>query len=199
MIGWLSNTRTLAGLTLVDASRQRLWLLFLLAMAVLVALAPGLSAVDEAARLKLAVVAITGAIGFVVVLLAILVAAMALRRDLDARIGYLLFAKPLRPSAYLAGRWLGVQAGLLAGIVALSLVATGTIAWQFGAPPAMRALSHPVAWEHVGAFGQRTAIEERRTRVTLSGVAGNGVRWRFAGVPVADVGADGMEVLLKID
>ena len=171
MIGWLSNTRTLAGLTLVDASRQRLWLLFLLAMAVLVALAPGLSAVDEAARLKLAVVAITGAIGFVVVLLAILVAAMALRRDLDARIGYLLFAKPLRPSAYLAGRWLGVQAGLLAGIVALSLVATGTIAWQFGAPPAMRALSHPVAWEHVGAFGQRTAIEERRTRVPESSAA----------------------------
>lgn len=198
MIAWLSNTRTLARLMLVDAMRQRLWLLFLVAVAVLVAVAPGLAAVDETARLKLAVVAITGAIGFVVVLLAVLVAAMAVRRDIDGRIGYLLFAKPLRLSAYLTGRWLGVQLGLLAGIVALSLVGTGTIAWQFGGTPGMRALSHPVAWEHVGAFGQVTAIDERRTRTTLSGGPGNGVRWRFAGLPVADVGADGMELLLKV-
>ena len=198
MIGWLSNIRALAGLTLIDASRQRLWLLFLGAVALLVAVAPGLSAVDENARLKLAVVAITGAIGFVVVLLAILVAAMALRRDLDAKIGYLLFAKPLRMSAYLTGRWLGVQLGLLVGIVALSLVGTGTIAWQFGSPPGMRALNHPVAWEHVGSFGQVTAIDERRAHTTLSGGPGNGVRWRFSGLPVDAVGADGMELLLKV-
>lgn len=198
MIAWFSNTRALARLTLIDATRQRLWLLFLGAVALLVAVAPGLSAVDENARLKLAVVAITGAIGFVVVLLAILVAAMALRRDLDAKIGYLLFAKPLRMSAYLTGRWLGVQAGLLLGIVALSLVGAGTIAWQFGGTPAMRALSHPVAWEHVGAFGQTSAIDERRTRTTLSGGPGNGVRWRFTGLPVGDLGGDGMELLLKV-
>lgn len=198
MIGWLANTRAIAGLTLIDATRQRLWLLFLLAVAVLVGVTPGLSAVDDTSRLKLAVVAITGAIGFVVVLLAILVAAMTVRRDVDARIGYLLFAKPLRTSAYLTGRWLGVQIGLLGGIIALSLVATGTIAWQFGSPPAMRALSHPVSWEHVGAFGQRSAIEERRTRVSLSGAPGNGVRWRFSGLPVAELGDDGMELLLKI-
>jgi hypothetical protein len=116
----------------------------------------------------------------------------------DARIGYLLFSKPLRTSAYLTGRWLGVQLGLLGGIILLSLVATGTIAWQFGSPPTMRALSHPVAWEHVGAFGQRSAIEERRMRVTLSGAPGNGVRWRFSGLPVAELGDDGMELLLKI-
>lgn len=198
MIAWLSNTRTLARLTLIDAMRQRLWLLFLVAVAVLVAVAPGLSAVDETARLKLAVVAITGAIGFVVVLLAILVGAMAVRRDIDARIGYLLFAKPLRLSAYLSGRWLGVQLGLLAGIVALSLIGTGTIAWQFGGTPTMRELTHPVAWEHVGVFGQTTAIDERRTRTTLSGAPGNGVRWRFSGLPVGDIGPDGMELLLKV-
>jgi hypothetical protein len=198
MIGWLAHVRALAGLTLIDAARQRLWLLFLAAVAVLVGSAPGLSAVDESARLKLAVVAITGAIGFVVVLLAILVAAMALRRDLDARIGYLLFSKPLRLSAYLGGRWLGVQLGLLVGIVALALVGSGTIAWQFGGTPAMRALSHPQAWEQVGAFGQRSAIDERRTRVTLSGTPGNGVRWRFTGLPVASLPAEGMELLLKV-
>lgn len=198
MIGWLSNIRALAGLTLIDAARQRLWLLFLGAVALLVAVAPGLSAVDENARLKLAVVAITGAIGFVVVLLAILVAAMALRRDLDAKIGYLLFVKPLRMSAYLTGRWLGVQLGLLVGIVALSLVGTGTIAWQFGSPPGMRALNHPVAWEHVGSFGQLTAIDERRAHTILSGGPGNGVRWRFSGLPVDAIGADGMELLLKV-
>jgi hypothetical protein len=198
VIGWFANLRALARLTLIDATRQRLWLLFLVAVAALVAITPGLSAVDETARLKLSVVAITGAIGFVVVLLAILVAAMALRRDIDARIGYLLFAKPLRMSAYLTGRWLGVQVGLLAGIVALSLVGAGTIAWQFGSTPGMRALSHPVAWEHVGTFGQLTAIDERRTRTTLSGGPGNGVRWRFTGLPVNDIGSEGMELLLKV-
>lgn len=198
VIAWFSNARALARLTLIDATRQRLWLLFLVAVAALVAVTPGLSAVDETARLKLSVVAITGAIGFVVVLLAILVAAMAVRRDIDARIGYLLFAKPLRMSAYIGGRWLGVQAGLLAGIVALSLVGAGTIAWQFGSTPGMRTLSHPVAWEHVGAFGQLTAIDERRTRTTLSGGPGNGVRWRFTGVPVSAIGPEGMELLLKV-
>jgi hypothetical protein len=40
----------------------------LLAVAIRGQVAPGLSAVDDGARLKLAVVAITGAIGFVVVL-----------------------------------------------------------------------------------------------------------------------------------
>ncbi len=198
MIGWLSNTRAIAGLMLIDAMRQRLWLLFLLAVAVLVGVAPGLSAVDDSARLKLAVVAITGAIGFVVVMLAILVAAMALRRDIEARVGYLLFSKPLRTSAYLTGRWLGVQLGLLVGIVALSLVGAGTIAWQFGGTPSMRALNHAVAWEQVGAFGQRSAIDERRSRLTLSGTPGNGVRWSFTGLPVAALGPEGMELLLKV-
>ena len=195
---WFAGTRAITRLTLMDAMRQRLWLLFLVAVAVLVGVAPGLSAVDETARLKLAVVAITGAIGFVVVLLAILVAAMALRRDIDARIGYLLFAKPLRISAYLSGRWLGVQLGLLVGIVALSLVATATIAWQFGTIPTMRAVSHPVSWEQVGAFGQLAAIDERRTRISLSGTPGNGVRWHFTGLPTGGVGDPDIEVLLKV-
>ncbi len=195
---WFAGTRAIIRLTLMDAMRQRLWLLFLVAVAVLVGAAPGLSAVDENARLKLAVVAITGAIGFVVVWLAILVAAMALRRDIDARIGYLLFAKPLRISAYLSGRWLGVQLGLLVGIIALSLVATATIAWQFGTLPTMRAVSHPVSWEQVGAFGQLAAIDERRTRISLSGTPGNGVRWHFTGLPTGGVGDPDIEVLLKV-
>ena len=195
---WFAGTRAITRLTLIDAMRQRLWLLFLVAVAVLVGAAPGLSAVDESARLKLAVVAITGAIGFVVVLLAILVAAMALRRDIDARIGYLLFAKPLRISAYLSGRWLGVQLGLLVGIMALSLVATGTIAWQFGTIPSMRAVSHPASWEQVGAFGQLAVIDEKRTRMSLSGTPGNGVRWRFTGLPTGGVGDPDIEMLLKV-
>lgn len=195
---WFAGIRAITRLTLMDAMRQRLWLLFLVAVAVLVGAAPGLSAVDENARLKLAVVAITGAIGFVVVLLAILVAAMALRRDIDARIGYLLFAKPLRISAYLSGRWLGVQLGLLVGIIALSFVATATIAWQFGFIPSMRAVSHPVSWEQVGAFGQLAAIDERRTRISLSGTPGNGVRWHFTDLPTGGAGDPDIEVLLKV-
>jgi hypothetical protein len=198
MRSWWSGTRAIAGLTLKDAMRQRLWLLFLAAVAVLVGSAPGLAAVDETARLKLAVVAITGAIGFVVVMLAILVAAMALRRDIDQRIGYLLFSKPLRTSAYLAGRWCGVQGGLLLGILALCAVGSATLAWQFGGTPVMRSVSHPIAWEQLGAFGQVAPIDERRTRVTLGGTPGNGVRWRFTGLPTSGVGEAGLELLIKV-
>jgi hypothetical protein len=62
----------------------------------------------------------------------------------------------------------------------------------------MRAVSHPVSWEQVGAFGQLAAIDERRTRISLSGTPGNGVRWHFTGLPTGGVGDPDIEVLLKV-
>lgn len=195
---WLAGMHALARLTVTEALRERLWLLFVAAVAVLVLQAPGLQAVDEGARLKLAVVAITGAIGFVITLLGVLVAATALRRDLDARNGYLLFAKPLARSAYLCGRWAGVQVGLLIGILALCAVGTATIAWQFQGLPTMRRVCVAGGWEQLSAFGQAIAIDEGRSRIQLTGAAGNGVRWRFAGLPTSGAPEAGLEALVRV-
>jgi hypothetical protein len=196
MMGWLSGAAALAWLTVVEAMRQRLWLLFVAAVAGLVLQATALQAVDRGAQLKLAVVTITGAISFVITLLAILVAATALRRDLDARTGFLLFSKPLARSAYLCGRWAGVLGGLLIGILGLCAVGAATILWQFRSLPEMRRVIGPVAWEQVSAFGQATPIDEAKERVQLSGAPGNGVRFRFRGLPAA--GPAGLEVLVHL-
>jgi ABC-type transport system involved in multi-copper enzyme maturation permease subunit len=196
MMGWLWGAAALAWLTVVEAMRQRLWLLFVAAVAGLVLQAPSLQAVDKAAQLKLAVVTITGAISFVITLLAILVAATALRRDLDARTGFLLFSKPLARSAYLCGRWAGVLGGLLTGILGLCVVGALTILWQFRAMPEMRRVIAPVDWEQVSAYGQATPIDEAKERIQLSGAPGNGVRFRFSSLPAA--GPDGLEVLVHL-
>ena len=198
MFAWFANLRTLAGLTVTDALRQRLWLLFVVACAVLLFVLPNLSAVDEGARFKLAVVAMTGAIGFVLVMLAILVAAAGLRRDMDARIGFLLFSKPLRMSAYIAGRWAGVQIGLMLGLVVLGIMSSVILAWQFNGLPTMRDVNRPVSWEQVGSFGQPIAIDESKSRLQLTGAPGNGVRWRFTDLPKSSATSDGLEVLIRV-
>ncbi len=196
MLSWLAGVRALAGLSIAEAMRQRLWLLLLAGVAVVLASAPSLRAVDGAARLKLAVVVITAAIGFIAVLMAVFVAATALRRDLDARTAFVLFSKPLPRSAYLVGRWAGVLAALLIGTVALCAVGTAAIAWQFDGLPAMRAVVAPNAWEQVSAFGQAIPIDAARSRTQLSGPVGDGVRFHLAGL-AGDPGAAGFEVLLK--
>jgi hypothetical protein len=193
---WLSHVTTLARLTVIDATRQRLWLLFVAAAAIVVGFLPGLSAVDDTSRFKLAVVAVTGTLGFVLVLLAILVAAASVRRDVDTRVSFLLFSKPLSPSAYLVGRFMGVQIGLSAGLILLGGISTLVLAWSFSGLPTMRGVNRAVSWEQLGSFGQTLAVDERRTRVQLTGAPGNGMRWHFNNLP-RDAG-DHVEVLMRV-
>lgn len=197
MFAWLSNVHAVARLAFTEALRQRLWLLFLAGAAALVVATPGLSAVDERDKLKLAVVAATGVIGFLAILLAILVAPAALRRDLDARTGFVLFAKPLRRSAYLVGRWVGVVGGLALGIAGLALLAVGAIAWQVDTPHLMLSVREPTAWQQLGALGQVQPIDENRSRIQLTGAPGNGVRWTFTGLPEA-TGDNGLTLLMRV-
>lgn len=192
---WLSGLMALAGLTLREAQRQRLWILFLAGMAVLVVLSPSLRAAAEADRLKLAITAQSAVVGFVAVLLAILLPAAVLRRDLEARTAFMLFAKPLPRSAYLLGRWTGVQLVLLAGTLVLCLVGTATVAWQTGGMPQVRRTVAPTAWEQVSAMGQAVPVPSDRTHLTLSGVPGNGVRWQLQGLPATTTE---LEVLIKV-
>lgn len=195
-MGWLRGTGAVAGLTVREAMRQRLWLVFAIVAAVFLVAVPRLQAVDDAARLKLSVLAITGAIGFVVVLLSILVGPAAVRRDVDAKTAYTLFAKPLPASAYLVGRWSGLVVWLLGGVVAMALAGVAAIGLQFGSFPTMRRTAAPAVWQLVSLAGETADVAANRERLSLSGLPGNGVRWRFTGL-VAPSDPRGYELLLR--
>lgn len=186
-------------LSVREAIRQRLWLLFAAAAAAVMIVGLSLGAVDGANKLKLAVVAITAAISFVVVLLAVLVGSGQVRRDLDARVAFLLFAKPMPRLSYLLGRWGGVQAILLAGIISLSLVGTGMIWLTFKQVPAIYAVTVPSDWTELSALGETVPITDGTNRKTLSGQIGNGVRWTLQGLPTDPeaYAAGGLDLLLR--
>ncbi len=195
MIRMVRGALAVAGLTARELTRQRLWLVFVVLGVGFLLTLPTLQAVDDSARLKLAVLAITSTLGFVGILLSILISAQVLRRDLEARTGYVLFSKPLRPITYLCGRWLGCLAWLLVGLSALAVAGTLAVSWRFERSPVMRATQAPVAWEQVSAIGETTAIATTRDRVGLSGQPGNSLRWRFANL--ATPGPEGAELLLR--
>lgn len=184
-----------AGLALREAWRSHLWIVPLLAAAAVLAAAPSLAAVDEGSRLKLAMVAGSTVTGFTGVLLALLVASAQVRRDLDTRVAFLLFSKPLTRGGYLLGRFLG---GVTLALVALLAVASATaltVVWRFGASPAIHATLAPATIQQVSQLGEAVAVAESRETATLDGPAGNGVRWRFTGL---DPAVPAVAVLVKI-
>jgi hypothetical protein len=91
-----------------------------------------------------------------------------------------------------------VQIGLAIGLVVLGLVSSLILAWQFNGLPSMRAVNRPVAWEQIGTFGQQVAIDERKTRLQLTGSPGNGIRWYFTDLPTRGLDERGLEVLLRV-
>lgn len=187
----------IAALSIREAVGQRLWLPFAAGAGLLMAIGLRLGAVDDSAKLKLAVVGITAVIGFVTVLLSILVAAGQVRRDLDARVAYLLFAKPLSRWAYVVGRWLGVMGILTAGMLALAVVGTLVMSTVFPALPQMRDVHKVVAWEEVSPLGEPITITDDSSRRMLSGQPGGGIRWTIAGLPTEGP-QDGLELLVRV-
>ena len=190
------SCRAMVGLSWREATRQRLWLLFAAAALMVMVVGMRLGAVDAANKLKLAVVGITAAISFVVVLLAILVGAGQLRRDLDARVAFLLFAKPMPRFAYLLGRWAGVQGILLAGIASLTLVGTAMIWATFARIPVIHAVNVPTEWTEISALGEAVPINEGSNRVTLAGQPGGAMRWTLRGLP-AEVPPQGLDLFVR--
>ena len=75
--------------------RQRLWLVVAIAGLVLLVAIPNIQAVDASAQLKLSVAMTAGTVGFVAMLLAMLIGAVYVRRDLDSRIGFIAFRQAL--------------------------------------------------------------------------------------------------------
>lgn len=197
LIGGLRAAAALAGVTVREAARQHLWIVFAGVALVLCVALGNLSAVDPSARLKLAVVVVTTGLGFAVTLLAMLVGPSQLRRDLDARVGMMLFSKPLTRLAYLGGRWFGVIAGLAMGSLALAAIGSALIAWRVAGLPEMRRIERASSWQEISSLGEVIAVKEGRKHVVLGGAPGNAVRFHLERLPHA--GPEGLEVLVRVD
>jgi hypothetical protein len=182
-----------AGLSLREAWRSGTpWLVAGAAVLVIVGLWR-LDAVDAASRTRLAVTLITGAAGMVALVMAGVLPALWLRRDLEQKQFLMLFSKPLGRLTYLAGRWSGVlaAAGLAAAVVAL-VGAAALAALGVGAPT-MRSAVAADGWTRLSGMGEVRNIRPDASAVTLSDpAAGDGVRWTFRGLP-----AGGAEILLR--
>ncbi|MBA2481818.1 MAG: hypothetical protein H0V44_14230 [Planctomycetes bacterium] len=187
----------IAGVTVREAMRQRLWLLIAALAVVLAVVLSSVSAVDQSAKLKLTIVVVTTVIGFAATLLAILVGSSQVRRDLDARIAIMLFSKPMPRVAYILGRWAGVQVVVAAALAVLTLVGSALIALRFSGLPEMRSVVPPSLWQVVSATGEVIPATEGRSMVLLSGPPGNAARCTFSGLPTP--GEHGLDVLLRAD
>lgn len=172
--GWWALSR----LTATELLRQRLWLLILLAVIGLGIGISGIDAADAADRRKLAVSMVTGGIGFLLTLIALLAGAQMVRRDIESRIGFTLFAKPISKGTYVGGRWTGLTVWLVVVAVLLALVGSVTLALTGSTTEGgLLQVRQPQAWQRLDAFS-RTVPDQRQT-LTLSGAPGDAVRARF--------------------
>lgn len=113
---------TVAGATLKESLRDRILALagvFAILMPVLSLLLGDLAPGQE---LRLVIDFALGAINALLVLLAILLGSRLVARDLDLRIIYSIFSKPVTRSQYLVGKFLGAAAALWLLLGALGLV-----------------------------------------------------------------------------
>lgn len=189
--GW-----AIAGLTAREVLRQRLWLLPLAAAVAILVAVPTLPAVTPADRQTLAVVLVGSVCGFVLTLGAVLVAGHLVRRDLESRTGFLLFAKPLPRLGYVLGRWCGLVGVLAIALLLMGGVGCAAVAWRLGGLPTPRQTQAPVqAWklERGGAVELPVEQETIFLRGSPRRGEGQGVRLRWTGLPVDE----GQNLLLQ--
>ncbi len=188
----IGGTLAVSALSWREAWRGRLWLVPLAAVALIAVLAPGVDAADPGGAVRLLAAAASAAAGFCGILIAALVPAAQLTRDLESRIALTAFPKPLPRLGWLLGRWGG--AVLLAGAagVVIALAGSAAVAWRAGGVPEMRQARSAATVERLTGLGEAVAIPQGATR--LAGPAGDGVRWTFAGL---DPSARGYELLVQ--
>lgn len=176
----IAGVLAVAGLAWREAWRGRLWLVPLAGAALIWAFAPHAAATDDGSALRLLVAATSAAAGFCGVLLAAVVPAQQLTRDIEQRIVLTAFPKPLPRLGWLLGRWLGAL--LIAGAATLGIALSGAaaVAWRAGGPPPMRAAIPAQAVERITGLGEAVALPQGVAR--LAGPAGDGLRWTFAGL-----------------
>jgi len=188
----IAGTLAVAALSWREAWRGRLWLVPVAGALLIAVLAPSVSAADPGGAVRLLAAASSAAAGFCGILMAALVPAAQLTRDLESRIALTAFPKPLPRVGWLLGRWAG--AVLLAGAAGLFIAAAGSlaVAWRAGGVPEMRTTKASGEFERVTGLGEAVAVPQGATR--LAGPAGDGVRWSFSGL---DPAARGYELLVQ--
>ncbi len=183
MTHWWRATWAMASLSICEIGRQKTWIVLLAVIAVMLVALASLQAVDASAQLKLSVVTISGSINFISTLFAILLVAATITRDREQLVSLTLFPKPLPMSAYVCGRWLGVQIAIAIGVLILNTL--GTLVVHLTADhaiPEMRTVHKPVDWQRVDIFGETSPLDTKR--VTLTGTKkGGAIRWDLAKLP----------------
>jgi len=139
---------TITLLTIGEAARRRvLWVLVALALASVGLTAWGLSALIDAARhdgvseldIKFVVsqilIFIAFMFGFVLVMTAAFFGSPAIASDLESGVAQAMLARPLRRSAYVLGRWLGLAIVVVAYSAASGFLAIGAVGVVSGYVP----------------------------------------------------------------
>ena len=122
MIASLRRIRAIAGTTLIELARLRVFYVLVLFALVLIVSSTFLSRISFQQELQVTKDISLGAINFFLSLLAIVATAQLLPRDIEDRVVYSVLAKPVSRFEYILGKLLGVL-----GLLALSLAAMSVL------------------------------------------------------------------------
>ncbi|HAT12107.1 MAG TPA: hypothetical protein DCS97_16345, partial [Planctomycetes bacterium] len=132
------------------------------------------------------------AAGFCGILLAALVPAAQLTRDLESRVALTVLPKPLPRVGWLLGRWAGAVAMAGAAALVVALVGSLAVTWRSGGMPEMRQAVMPGDFRRLTGLGEAVAVPQGVVR--LAGPAGDGGVWTFSGLGASP---HGLEVLVR--
>lgn len=191
----IQGTTAIAVLTWREAWRGRLWLVPLAAAGLIAVMAPRVQAADAGGAVRLLAAGADAAAAFCAILVAALVPASQLSRDLDSRIVLTVFPKPQPRASWILGRWLGTVLIALAASLFVALAGSAAVAWRSGGVPGSRAIvATPVGFHRITGLGE--AVPAASDHAMLAGPAGDGARWRFTGLDPASAAT--YEVLLRV-
>jgi hypothetical protein len=122
MTASLRRIRAIAGTTLLELTRLRVFYVLILFALVLIISSTFLARISFQQEFQVTKDISLGAINFFLSLLAIVATAQLLPRDMDDRVIYSVLAKPVSRFDYVIGKFLGVIALLIISLVAMSVL-----------------------------------------------------------------------------
>lgn len=122
MSAGLRRVRAIAATTFVELARLRVFYVLVLFAVVLIASSAFLARISFQQELQVTKDISLGAINLFLSLLAIVVTAQLLPRDLDDRVIYSVLAKPVSRFEYVVGKFLGVVSLLVVSIIVMSIL-----------------------------------------------------------------------------
>src|SRR5207302_1726971 len=127
MIASLRRIRAIAGTTLIELARLRVFYVLVLFALVLIVSSTFLARISFQQELQVTKDICLGAINFFLSLLAIVATAQLLPRDIEDRVVYSVLAKPVPRFEYILGKFLGVVGLLALSLAAMSVLCLGVL------------------------------------------------------------------------